>query len=141
MRANYKVPKRVRGKIITELYQYWENKRQLEELDTDIIDSTPQRDETGIRSKYLISKPTENKALKLAEGLSTRAIIQATRRIHYIDNAMKRLNPADKEVVEMIFKEGYSQIRAEIDKGISYDTYYNVFNKIIYFTALEFGEI
>ena len=141
MRANYKVPKRIRGKIITELYTYWENKKQLEEMDIDIIESTPARDITGISAKYRISNPTEQKALKLASNLSTRAYIVAVRRIAYVENAMKRLNDDDKKVVELIFKCGYSQIKAEIEANISYDTYYNVFNKIIYFTAIEFGEI
>ena len=141
MRANYKVPNRVRKKIIDELYMYWTNKKELEEIDIDIIDSSPVHDETGITAKYRISKPTESKALKVAEAMSTRAYLVAKRRLDYINNAMRRLNAEDTKVVEYIFRDGYTQIRAEIDKGISYDTYYNVFNKIIYFTAKEFGEI
>lgn len=141
MRANYKVPKRIRGKIITELYTYWENVRQLKEIDMDIIDSTPQRDITGISAKYKISNPTEQKALKLANNMSTRAYIVAVRRIAYVENAMKRLTKEDREVVELIFRDGYSQPKAEIERNITYGNYYNVFNKIIYYTAIEFGEI
>ena len=141
MRANYKVPKRIKGKIITELYTYWKNKKELEEIDMDIIDSTPERDITGISAKYKISNPTELKALKLANSLSTRAYIVAVRRISYVESAMKRLTKEDKEVVELIFRDGFSQPKAEIEKNISYSNYYNVFNKIIYYTAIEFGEI
>lgn len=120
---------------------YWINRKELEEIDIDIIESSPIHDESGISAKYRISKPTESKALKIAEAMSTRAYLIAKRRIDYINNAMKRLNEDDTKVVEYIFRDGYSQIRAEVDKGISYDTYYNVFNKIIFYTAKEFGEI
>ena len=140
MRAKYEVPKRIRDKITIELYQYWENKRQLEELDIDIIESSPEHDSTGIKSKYQISRPTENKALKIV-NLSTRAMIEASKRIRYVENALKRLNEEDIEVAELIFRDGYSQKKAEIYKCISYDTYYNTKNKIIYYTALEYGEI
>ncbi len=140
MRANYDVPKNVKHKITIELYQYWENKRQLAEYNLDVIDSTPEHDETGIKSKYQISKPTENKAIKLADA-STRLIMEASKRIRYIDSAMKRLNDEDKIVVEYIFRDGLSQIQAETQKNIAYDTYYNAKRKIIYYTALEFGEI
>lgn len=141
MRANYKVPHGVEKRMTRELYQYWKNIEELQEIDKDIIESSPIRDETGIKSKYQISKPTESKALRIAEAMSTRAYLMARRRIGYVKEAMKRLNDNDIEVIEYIFRDGYSQIRAEIDKNISKDVYYNARSKIIYYTALEFGEI
>lgn len=141
MRADYRVPKHVRKRIINELYLYWKNKDELEEIEKDIIDESPAKPEIDSRPQNLISKPTESKALKLTNELSTRAIIIAKRRIDYIENAIKRLNDEDKQVFELIFRDGYSQIKAEISKGISKDTYYSVFNKIIFYTAIEFGEI
>ncbi len=140
MRANYKVPEHIRRKISTELFQYWENKRQLTEMGMDIIESSPIKDETGIRSKYQISKPTETKAIKIAD-LSTRAMIEASRRIRYVEDAMKRLNKEEKEVAEYIFRDRLSQQQAEMKKGVSYDSYYNVKSKIIYLTAVEYGDI
>ena len=47
----------------------------------------------------------------------------------------------EQEVVEYIFKDRCSQKRAEIMHYISKDSYYNTKNKIIYLTAIEFGEI
>ena len=41
MRADYKVPRWVKKKIENELYQYWDNKKELEELKRDIIESSP----------------------------------------------------------------------------------------------------
>ena len=140
MRADYKVPKHIRNKIINELYLYWKNKEEIEELENEIIDSSPADPEVNIKSKNLIGKPTENKAIRLS-GISTRAIIIARRRIEYIENAIKRLNEEDREMFFLIFKDGYSQKTAYFAKGISKDTYYSVFNKIIYLVAIEFGEI
>ena len=141
MRANYKVPNRVKRRMTDELYMYWKNLKELEELDIDIIESSPAMDESGTRAKYRISKPTESKAVKIAETMSTRAYIMAKRRIDYVTNALKRLNTDERKIVEYIFRDGYNQIRLEVDHAISSDIYYNVFNKIVYFTAKEFGEI
>lgn len=63
------------------------------------------------------------------------------RRLKYIENAIDRLNEEEKKVFIIIFEEKHSQKMAETYKYISADTYYNVYRKIIYFTAVEFGEI
>lgn len=144
MRANYEVPKEVREIIIKELYTYWKNIEKLEQLKEqrqNLIDSSAKHDITGISSKYKISNPTESKAIKLAEEMSTRAYIRASERIDYIKKAMELLSQDEQEVVEYIFKERCSQKRAEIVHYISKDSYYNIKNKIIYLTAIEFGEI
>lgn len=141
MRANYKLPRRIQQKMTTELYQYWENKKEFENFDKDIIDSSPIHDETGIKSQNQISKPTEQKAIKIAESKTTRVYTTIQRRLQYVENAVKRLNADDYEVFLLIFRDGYSQIQAETQKNISYDSYYNTRNKILYYTAIEFGEI
>lgn len=144
MRANYEVPKEVREIIIKELYTYWKNIEKLEQLKEqrqNLIDSSAKHDITGISSKYKINNPTESKAIKLAEEMSTRAYIRASERIDYIKKAMELLSQDEQEVVEYIFKERCSQKRAEIVHYISKDSYYNTKNKIIYLTAIEFGEI
>ena len=64
-------------------------------------------------------------------------------RYYYIE-ALSNLTPSlpvQKEIFEIIFKEKHNQRMAETYKYISSDTYYNVYRKIIYYTALEFGEI
>lgn len=143
MRSKYKIPNRAKKRIIDELYLYWQNKKDLEELEKeeeDIIDASPKPPEIAVSPTNVINKPTEQKGIKLA-SMSTRALIMAKRRIDYIDNALKRLNKEDKEVFELIFKDGYSQKLAYTIKGVSKDTYYNVFNKCMYLVAIEFGEI
>lgn len=141
MRAEYKMPRGTKRRIQNELYLYWKNKRDLEELEQDIIEESSVRPEVSSIPTNVTGNPTQSKALKLASKMSTRAIIIARRRIEYIENAIKRLSEEDREIFELIFKEGYSQKVAYTIKGISKDTYYNVLNKIIYLVAIEFGEI
>ena len=88
-----------------------------------------------------IGKPTEKKAIKITEQMSTKRILKAEKNMQGIKRAFARLAKEEMEVVELIFKEGKSQIYAQMNYGISKDTYYNTMNKIIYITALEFGEI
>ena len=141
MRARYFVPKEARGKIMRELYQYWENTKQLKELnELDIIESTPLRDETGIKAQYKISNPTQQKAIRIAD-LSTRAMIEASRRISYINEVLKRLNDEEKRVTEYIFRDKLSQIQVQMRYDIQSSFYYNTRNKVVYITAIEYGEI
>jgi len=136
MRVNYKVPYNVKKKMADELYHYWDNKKELEELQQEIIE------ESGIAGGQPkgnnISNPTAQKAIKLR---TSRTILILERRLRYIENAIARLEESEKEIFEIIFKEKHSQKTAETYKYISADTYYNVYRKIIYYTASEFGEI
>lgn len=132
----YRVPYSIKKQIENELYQYWDNQKELEELEKDIIEESSSSD--GQPRGNGTSDKTSKKALKI---MSTRRIIAITRRLTYIDNAVNRLNKEEKEVFEIIFKEKYNSLLAETYKHIPKNTYYTVHRKIIYFTALEFGLI
>jgi len=132
----YKVPCYVKKQIENELYHYWENVKELKNLEDDILEASASSD--GQPRSNVTSDTTAQKALKLT---STRAIIVLQRRILYIESAIKRLNPEEKKVFEIIFKERYNQKLAETHKNISSSIYYTVYRKIIYLTALEFGLI
>ena len=136
-RINYKVPRWVKKKIENELYQYWDNKKELEEMQKDIIESSPEPPD-GQPKGNSTSNPTEQKAIKLR---TTRSILAIERKLKYIENAVARLNEEEKRIFEIIFKERHNQKMAEAYKYISKDTYYNTYNKIIYYTAVEYGEI
>ena len=136
-RANYKVPRWVKKKIENELYQYWDNKKELEEMQREIIDSSPEPPDGSPRGNTT-SNTTEQKAIKLR---TSRSILAVERRLKYIENAIAILNEEEKKVFEIIFKEKHNQKMAETYKYISSDTYYNVYRKIIYYTAVEFGDI
>lgn len=136
-RVSYKVPFLVKRKIENELYQYWDNKKELEELQKDVIEESPTPPD-GQPKGNSTSNPTEQKAIKLR---TSRTIMVVEKRLKYIENAIARLNDSEKEVFEIIFKEKHNQKMAETYKNIPYDIYYNVYRKIIYFTAVEFGDI
>lgn len=136
-RVNYKVPKWVKKKIENELYHYWDNKKELEEMQRDIIESSPEPPDGQPRGNS-VSNTTEQKAIKLR---TSRSILAVERRLKYIENAIARLNEDEQKIFEIIFKERHNQKMAETYKYISSDTYYNVYRKIIYYTAVEFGDI
>ena len=137
MRADYKVPRWVKKKIENELYQYWDNKKELEELQRDIIESSPLPPD-GMPHERNVSSSTESKAIKLR---TSRTILAVQKRLHYIEKATQRLNEEEYKIFEIIFKERHNQRMAETYKYISKDSYYNVYSKIIYFTAVEFGDV
>lgn len=136
-RVSYKVPRWVKKKNENELYQYWDNKKELEELQMEIIESSPEPAD-GLPKGNNTSNTTEQKAIKLR---TSRTILVLEKRLRYVENAIARLNEEEKKVFEIIFKERHNQKMAETYKYISSDTYYNVYRKIIYYTAVEFGDI
>ena len=87
-RVNYKVPRWVKKKIENELYQYWDNKKELEEMQRDIIESSPEPPDGQPRGNNT-SNTTEQKAIKLR---TSRSILAVERRLKYIENAIARLN-------------------------------------------------
>lgn len=136
-RVKYRVPIWVKKKIENELYHYWDNQKELEELRNDVLEISSANAD-GQPKGNNISNTTEQKAIKLR---TSRSILMVEKRLNYIEKAIKRLNEDEKEVFEIIFKERYNSKMAETYKNITSDTYYNVRRKIIYYTAIEFGEI
>ena len=72
----------------------------------------------------------------LKEVKDTRALLIATKRVEIIERVFARLNTEDRKVSDLIFIKHYSQAKAETE-GIGKTTYYNVQNKVIYYTAKE----
>lgn len=134
----YKVPRWVKKRVETELYQYYDNKILLKEFEEDTLEASSYND--GQPRGNETSNTTAVKAIKLADR-STRVLIETERRLRYVENAIKRLNSEEKQIFEYIFKDGYNQVLAQMYKYVSKDSYYNTYNKIVYYTAIEFGFI
>lgn len=134
----YKVPRWVKKRVETELYQYYDNKILLKEFEEDTLEASSYND--GQPRGNETSDTTAVKAIKLADR-STRVLIETERRLRYVENAIKRLNSEEKQIFEYIFKDGYNQVLAQMYKYVSKDSYYNTYNKIVYYTAIEFGFI
>lgn len=71
----------------------------------------------------------------------TRTILLTLQRINKIDKVYNGLPEEEKESVEKIFFEKHNQVYAEMHDGITKDMYYNIKNKMIYLTAIEFDLI
>lgn len=136
MRKKYTMPKHIRNYIIQELYDYLYNKKKLIEMQNDIINSSSCND--GQPRGNTTSDTTCQKAEKL---ITSKSIIIVTNKIDNVERALNRLNVEDRKVVEIIFFKKKNQVQAEMDDGISYSTYYSIRDKIIYLTAIEYGEI
>ena len=140
MRKEYRVPYRTKEFIKNELYHYWDNKRIFDEEEMDIIEESPPPAD-GQPKGNKTGKPTESKAIRIINKTSTRRLLTIDNRLRGIEKVFKMLVPEEMEVVDLIFKEGKSQIYTEMNNNISKDTYYNTMNKTIWLVAKEFGEI
>lgn len=136
MKTSYRVPFNTKKRVKEELYGYWDNQKKLEELKKEIIESSPGPAD-GQPKGNGTGNPTEAKAIRM---MTSRAILVVAERLHYIDNAISRLNDEEKEIFEIIFKKKLNQRAAETYECISKSQYYNLYNKIIYLAAIELGE-
>ena len=126
--------------IINELYQYYKNKNDIEEMENEILESSPLPPDGQPRGNE-VGNPTEGKAIRIINKKSTRRYLTLHRNIDAIDRARARLNESEIEIVDYIFKEGKTQIYCLMHHHIGKDTYYNARNKLIKLVALELGEI
>ncbi len=72
------------------------------------------------------------------ENVSTRTFLLAIQRLNKIDKVYNNLSTEEKQAFEKIFIDKHNQINAEMNDNITKDMYYNIKNKIIYLTAIEF---
>lgn len=136
MKTSYRVPFNTKKRVKEELYGYWDNQKKLEELKQEIIESSPGPAD-GQPKGNGTGNPTESKTIRM---MTSRAILVVAERLHYIDNAISRLNEEEREIFEIIFKKKLNQRAAETYEYITKSQYYNLYNKIIYLAAIELGE-
>lgn len=108
----YKLPLHIKNYVRQELYDFNKNKLLLKELEK-----------------------------KNSSEIVTRPMLIATQKICLIENVYNKLNDDEKELVKIIFFKKTNQAKAETYYYISKDAYYNMMNKMLYLTALEFDLI
>lgn len=108
----YKIPLHIKNYVKQELYNYRTNKKLIQEM--------------------------QNKA---PNEIITRTLLIATQKINSIENVLNSLSNEEKELIEIIFFKKTNQIKAEVYYYISKDAYYNIMNKMLYLTAIEFNLI
>lgn len=85
----------------------------------------------------------KNKKLinNINNNTQTRTYLLAIQRINKIEKILNSLSEEEKYAFEKIFIYNHNQIYAEMHDNITKDMYYNIKNKIIYLTAIEFDLI
>lgn len=136
MRNKYKIESYKKNYIMHELYNYESCKKLLKELEEDILNSSTTND--GQPRGNSTSDPTAQKATKL---MTSKSILIVTQKINNIENALGKLTEEEREIEDIIFNKRCNQVKAETKYNISPDTYYNTRRKIVYLTAIEYGEI
>lgn len=112
MISKYKLPLHIKNYVKQELYNFKKNKKIVEDL----------------------QKQSQKEII-------TRTLLIATQKIIKIENVLNKLSKEENELVEIIFFKKTNQTRAETFYYISKDAYYNIMNKMLYLTALEFDLI
>lgn len=69
--------------------------------------------------------------------VNSRGIEVVGKRLFVISQVFENLNEEDRFVAEIIFCQHYTQVGAEVAKGISKAMYYNAMNKVIFLVAKE----
>ena len=110
--TKYKLPLHIKNYVRQELYDYKKNIKSIQELQK--------------------KEPNE---------IITRTLLIATQKINQIENVLNRLSKEEQELIEIIFFKKTNQAKAETYYYISKDAYYNIMNKMLYLTALEFDLI
>lgn len=110
--TKYKLPLHIKNYVRQELYDFKKNKKIIEDL----------------------QKQSQKEII-------TRTLLIATQKIIQIENVLNKLSKEEKELIEIIFFKKTNQIKAEMYYYISKDAYYNIMNKMLYLTAIEFNLI
>lgn len=110
--TKYKLPLHIKNYVRQELYDYNKNKLLLKDIEK-----------------------------KNSSMLLTRPILIASKKICDIEAVLEKLSKEERELVVIIFFKKTNQAKAETFYYISKDAYYNILNKMLYLTAIEFNLI
>ncbi len=135
-----KLNKNYYGHIEHELFNYKNNKQELEELTDEIINSSPLQSGNRVQTSTL-SDETGSKALKL---ISNARIKRLEDTIRSIDTAIRILKsdaePGKYKLLEMKYFEcQYTDKRIAEELCISMETYYRWKRQIVSLVAMYMG--
>lgn len=131
-----KLEKEVYKYIDYELHHYEENKKKLEEIRNDIIESSPMPQDGQPSGKGFTGNPTEKKAIKLITSV---AIMKLEDNVIAIDNVYHKLTEDYKRFFDLNYKNKVGIVRTCIEASISEKTYYRWRDSIIEMVANEMG--
>jgi len=126
--------------IEAELMDYPENKKVLEELKLDIIESAPTLEDVGgnsIHTTNRVSDPTYSKTARL---VTNRRIRHLERTINAIERVLNMLDRDKYRLVELTYWDRkFTPLGVADELHISKSTYYNWREDIIKLLAVEMG--
>jgi hypothetical protein len=119
--------------VESELFGYDETKRELAELEADIIEETPLK-MAGGRSG--ISDPTARKVGKL---ISSPEIAAMSRRVRAVDGAMLMLGEAHRELFDLRYRRGWDWKMVHMEMHVSERTYFDLRRELVRTVAAKMG--
>lgn len=133
-----RIDKKVYKYIDYELQHYEENKKRLEELREDIIESSPLPPDGQPKGQGGTSNPTERKGIKLTSSV---ALIKIENTINTIDKVYVQLDSDYKKFFDFHYKKGEGIVRTCQEVGIAEKTYYRWRDNIVNLVGKEMGLI
>ena len=83
----------------------------------------------------------KKKLEELKQNGTTRQLLYIEERLYHVETSYKRLKPNEQDIYNLIFKNNCNWLYCQTMHNIDKDTYYNVYNKSLYYLAQEWGEI
>ena len=135
---NFCLPHKVKKYIEYELEHFYENKKNLREIEESMISlNSPSLTFNGNGGE--ISKPTEKNAIKIASSLY---IKKTDETIHKIEKVINGLDDLDKNLINLVyFRKTHTVTGAGMKVHLDKSAAYNHINKILGLIAIEMGLI
>jgi RinA family phage transcriptional activator len=120
--------------IEAELFAYDQTKRELAELEADIIEAAPLKEAAGGHSG--ISDPTARKAGKL---ITSPEITALSKRIQYIESALLILGEGHREVFDLRYRKGMKWQMVQMEMNVSQSVYFDLRRELVRSVAAKYG--
>ena len=133
-----RIDKKVYKYIDYELMHYEDNKKRLDEIREEILESSPLPPDGQPRGQGGTSNPTEQKVVKL---ISSVALMKIEKTVSSIDKVYDHLEMDYKNFFDWNYKKNVGIVRTCQEIGIAEPTYYRWRDKIIYMVGEEMGLI
>lgn len=120
--------------VESELFGYDQTKRELAELEADIIEETPLKEAAGGRSG--ISDPTARKAGKL---ISSPEIAAMSRRVKAVESALLMLGEAHRQIFDYRYRKGWDWKMVHMEMHVSERTYFDLRRELVRAVGAKMG--
>ena len=133
-----KLSKEVKNYLIRELKDYKDNKKTIEEVRLDIIESSPN---IVLGTPSSPNKGNEGQTAKVYKLMTNKMLERMQTMCNRIHKVLEGLNGAQYELYIRHFEKGESKTKVCIEMHIGEATFHRYKNKIIYGLAEELGFI